>query len=142
MPKSMPDAARRLVVARLMLDLFRGTSAIIGRDEFGPHATDILLMAAVFVGQAEGKPMNAGKLAIYAGIPRPTAVRRLAALGADGMVSRGPGATFTLLPARFATPAARASFAAQRQAVRLSAIALSKLDTESIASPQSKNVTE
>lgn len=129
MPKSMPEAERRLIVARLMLELFRQTGPIIGRDEFGPHCTDMLLMAAVYIGQAEGKPMNASKLAIYSGIPRPTVVRRLAALQSEGLVIRHDGSRFSLVSAKFATPQARAAFSAQRRAIHLSAAALSKLDT-------------
>lgn len=49
---------------------------------------DLLICVALFVGQAEGRPMSAAKVAVYIGIPRGTVARRLAGLVRDGLVER------------------------------------------------------
>jgi DNA-binding IclR family transcriptional regulator len=47
---------------------------------------DVLLCAAVYIGQCEGRLMTAGKLAEYIGMPRPTAFRKLHTLKERGVL--------------------------------------------------------
>ncbi|WP_418116772.1 MarR family transcriptional regulator [Variovorax sp. 350MFTsu5.1] len=82
---------------RLMLDLMRSLSMqVLRKERFGAHGGDVLLICAVTIGHIEHKPMAAHKLAQYAGLTRPTAVRRLERLEAMGLVRRGDGGTYTL----------------------------------------------
>jgi hypothetical protein len=49
-------------------------------ERFGSGASDTLLCAAVHLGMAEDREMNASGLADSVGLPRPTVLRRLDAL--------------------------------------------------------------
>lgn len=48
----------------------------------------VMLCAAVFIGQSEGRLMTAGKIADYIGMPRPSTIRKLQALRKRGVVVR------------------------------------------------------
>jgi hypothetical protein len=58
------------------------------RDDPGPHILPLVLGLALYVGQYEGRPFTAHKLAQWLGIPRPTVIRRLAAMIKMGAVER------------------------------------------------------
>ena len=89
--------ARAAAVLRLALELMRGLSAgLLNEQRFAARADDLLLVAAVYIGQADGKPMPAAKLAQYAGLARPTAVRRLGEMEAAGVVCALPGKRYVL----------------------------------------------
>lgn len=103
----MINDAARVTVLRLLLDVARILSAgVLGKDRQATHADELLLVAAVFIGQAEGKPMKAAKLATYAGMPRPTAIRKLKAFQARGMVHLVDGGRYVLAPGIMDTPEA------------------------------------
>lgn len=77
----------RLVIARMGLKLLDITAnTFLGSDRPVSSADDIFLLGAVFVGQAENRPMTATKLAHYTKVPRPTVVRKIADLKAKGIV--------------------------------------------------------
>jgi hypothetical protein len=79
------------------MDLMRILSkGLLGKERFAANADDLLLVAAVFVGQEEGKTMPAAKFAAYAGLPRPTAVRKLKELEAAGIVTALDGGRYVL----------------------------------------------
>lgn len=87
-----PLADARLIVARTILQLLR-----LGHDTYRPghkFATDldaVLLIVAIFMGQAEGRPFSASKLAAFLDLPRSTVLRRLKSLEQDGTIERaGP----------------------------------------------------
>lgn len=125
--KSPPDA--RVVTSRLFLDLIRiGVRPLFGNVPAAPRALDVLLLCAVAVGAVEGRPMNAGKLAHFGDVPRPTAVRRLAAMQRGGIVSRLRCGAYTLGPA---IPEHMSQAVAQEcaRAIQRAAAELSKLDT-------------
>lgn len=125
--KAPPD--RRAIVCRLALDLIRvGARTLFGNVPAAPRALDVLLLCAVTVGVVEARPMNAGKLSHFGGIPRPTAARRLAALQSTGVVSRLPGGGYQTGPA---LPDDKANAAAQEctRLILRAAAQLSKLDT-------------
>lgn len=105
-----------------MLDVMRAfCAAYLGRKRFGSCADELVLLAAVFVGQAEGKPMATAKVAEYAGVARASAIRKL-----DRMVKRGivekVGRRY-VLPARVVNSAAvlRAADAARKRIRRAAA---------------------
>lgn len=76
-----------LVIARHILDVMKAAALVFLGTEYGASAADeVMLCAAVYVGQAEGRMMTAGKLAEYVGMPRPTVVRKLRGLKQRGVV--------------------------------------------------------
>jgi predicted Rossmann fold nucleotide-binding protein DprA/Smf involved in DNA uptake len=86
------DTAQRVQVARSMLDAMRRFSVgLVPPDRFGADANDLALFAGLLIGTAEGRPMNATKLAHYVGIPRPSVIRKLDALTRRGLVERTGG---------------------------------------------------
>jgi DNA-binding IclR family transcriptional regulator len=70
----------RVIVAKLVLEILRefGTG-YLRTARFGTHADELILLAALVVG-----PTSTAKLAEYAGVARPSAIRKL-----DSMVRRG-----------------------------------------------------
>lgn len=97
-------------VPRLTLDLIRILSTgLLGQARFAAHADSVLLLAGVVIGQAEGRPMTAGKMAQYAGLGRPTAIRRLNQFHAAGIVTTLDGGTNVMTGSHMeAQPAGRA----------------------------------
>lgn len=57
------------------------------------------MIAAVIIGQVEGRPMPAAKLAEYAGMARPSAARRLRELQSSGIVTALDGGQYVLTDA-------------------------------------------
>lgn len=87
MPSRIRLVKHRLVLARLVTRMLREISAAyVGTDSYGSRADETLLLIAIFIGQAEQRPMTAAKLAEYAGIPRPTVIRKLRDLEKDGLL--------------------------------------------------------
>lgn len=78
---------RGVIVSRLVLDLVRKIARdLLEDDRFGTRADDVVLCCAIFIGLGENKPMNATKLSEYAGMPRPTVIRKLRELQDIGVV--------------------------------------------------------
>ncbi|MGA7438779.1 MAG: hypothetical protein WBW32_11715 [Luteibacter sp.] len=72
-----------------MLDVLRTFgAAYLGTDRFGTHADELALLMAVLIGTAESRPMTAAKIAGYAGVPRPSAVRKLDRLARRGVLEK------------------------------------------------------
>lgn len=93
MQNGILEAELRLPVVRLAITMIRSATKIYFRsDRYGATADELIICLAIFIGQAEGRPMNAGKLAQYAGVPRPSAIRKLASLEKRGIVSHVDGA--------------------------------------------------
>ncbi|AOK29858.1 hypothetical protein AQ611_10920 [Burkholderia singularis] len=84
---------------------------------------ELVLLAAVFVGCAEGRPMATTKIAAYAGVARPTAIRKPDRLVRQGIVVK-IGRRY-VLPARVVNSnvALRAADAARKR-IRRAAAAL------------------
>lgn len=118
MPGEIIQTQQRVIVAKLLLDILRDFGASqLKTERFGTHSDDLLLHAALFIGQAEGRPMTAAKLATYAGLARPSVVRRLNEWSAAGLVER-QGAGYVLPLAIVNSKGARqAAEAAQRRVV-------------------------
>jgi len=73
----------------LLIDLTRALgTGLLRTDRFGTRAEDLLILCGLCVGQAEGRPMAAYKLAQYIGQARPSVIRRLDRLEAAGLVRR------------------------------------------------------
>jgi len=119
---SIRHARERAIVAAAMLDVMRAFgAAYLGTARFGAHADEITLLMAVFIGTAEARPMTAAKIAEYAGVPRPSAIRKLDRLAKRGVVEK-IGRRY-LLPASVANsaPVMRAADAARKRIRRAAA---------------------
>lgn len=124
---------RELVIARLTISLVRSIALeILDSRRFGTNADDVILCCAIFIGQAERKPMTAAKLAQYAGMPRPTVVRKLRQFARGGIVSMSEGGQVSLT-ADILSAETRLATESNARAITRAAAALSKMDTSRIA---------
>lgn len=105
----------------------------VSGDNFGTVADDVLLTMAILVGQLEGRTLTAGKLATFAGIPRPTVIRKLQRLEERGLVVRLANGTFKVSAARLNSPEGLRAHMQLRALVKATAAQLSKLDSKPIA---------
>jgi predicted transcriptional regulator len=81
-------AAIGLIVAKLLLEIMRVASCRLFKQPRYTSASDeVLIYAAIFLGHAEGRPMTAGKLADFIGMPRATVDRKVKLLAEKGFVS-------------------------------------------------------
>jgi hypothetical protein len=76
-----PEQLRqRLKVARMYVNLTRTMHQLAfpkSKKGFGAELETMLVLMCVFIGDAEGRPMSASKIASFAGLPRATVYRRL-----------------------------------------------------------------
>lgn len=120
-----------LIVAKLMLGLTKAIGLTFLKTKVYGSSSDLaLLCAAIFLGQAEGKPMTAGKLSDFVGMPRSTVIRKLTQLAREGMVESLPGNRWGIA---MRTPEQRqivnALIAENTSIIKKAAAQLSKLDT-------------
>lgn len=124
---------RELEIARLTLGLVSTIStALFNSSRFGTRADDVVLCCAIFVGQAERRPMTAAKLAGYSGMPRATVARKLRQFEREQVVTLEKNGTVSLALDVF-SPASRAHTDANSQRILKTAATLSKMDTSRIA---------
>lgn len=87
MPYRPTHNEHRLILARYILESIKEISTAFFNDpQFGSNSDQVLLCAAIFVGQGERKPMTAAKLAEYVGIPRATVIRKVKLLQERGLI--------------------------------------------------------
>ncbi len=123
-----------LIVCRLLVSIVRTTAAIFEDGHTFSHTVpDVLLCAAIFIGEAEGRPMTAGKVATYIGMPRPTVLRRITALIDLGHVSRDPDGTLRMIRNTGNIVRERAATVENLQHINRAVLALSKMDIQAIA---------
>lgn len=88
-PLSYPT--ERLAIAHFMVaitrDLYRALHPTRAAD-YARHLDTLLVACAVTIGHIEARPMTVTKVAIFLGLPRSTAARRLAELTAAGAIVR------------------------------------------------------
>jgi hypothetical protein len=117
-------AKKNVEISKLVLEIIRIKSMMSYNDEnFGSNALDTFLGMAIYIGQQEQRPMSVSKLSIYAGIPRPTVIRRLKAL--EGY--------YRIAQHRFMTPTVFDGIEACARAIHRASATLSKLDSEALA---------
>lgn len=129
MPKVRKLHSDAAEVCRLHLMIARSIShALFKSNKYGSNADDVVLCCAVFIGQVEGRPMTAGKVADYVGIPRPTVVRKLRALVQAGVVTAGCRGRFSLSNDVLALDAVADSIVSNIRLIHSAAGKLSKMD--------------
>lgn len=95
-------AQERKIHFRFLMDVMR---AIMGAQSHDGYSLDsVLVLTAVGLGELEGKPFKASKLAQYLGMPRATVQRRLAEIMADGLIIQTPGGHYISNPERINAP--------------------------------------
>lgn len=95
--KQVKYAGHRLVIAKMLIEVMRLlTSTYFEVDTFGSMADEVLLCIAVFIGQAEGRPFNAYKLASFVGVPRASVIRKMKQLEKRGAVQRKSSGVYVL----------------------------------------------
>ena len=127
------------VIARMTLrnyELF--AAGYHGTDRYGSVCDLVLLSAAIYVGQEDGRPMTAAKLAGAVGMPRATVVRKLRQMELSGLVVMD-GRVATLSDEWVMNPKGAAAIRKVVGNIRTAADALSKMDTEPIAHPHDEN---
>lgn len=119
-----------LIACQLLIEMVRTSARVFNDGEnISQNYSDLLLTCAIYLGEAEGKPMSAGKLAIFIGMPRPTVLRRLADLEARSHTYKDARGSWRI-PAnemlwKKITVAVRQNVACIQRA----SLALSKMDT-------------
>jgi DNA-binding MarR family transcriptional regulator len=78
----------RYTIAMALLAALRAISLVRYQGELGPNIVGIVLAMTVFIGQFEGRPFTAHKLAQYLRMPRPTVTRKLDRMVRDGVLER------------------------------------------------------
>ncbi|QPB08652.1 helix-turn-helix domain-containing transcriptional regulator [Burkholderia phage Mica] len=131
---------RGVIVSRLVLALVKKISCdLLHDDRFGTRADDVVLCCAIFIGLGENKPMTASKLAEYAGMPRPTVIRKLRELESAGLVRQLSNKRVILVGDMVGTEAARVATDVFTQIINSAAKNLSKLDSAAIAGRRRRN---
>jgi predicted transcriptional regulator len=134
MPSRIKMLNDRLLICHAVMKIVQQASfAYMDSALFGSHASDVMLLFAVFIGQAERRPMTATKLADFVGIPRATIVRRLRVLQAAGMVHLEKNGAATCDVERLNS--ARVVEATEQAilAIHKAAAGLSKMDSDKLA---------
>lgn len=115
--------AERLAVMHLIVETMLGfREAYFGTKRLHRRKDDtsILVSIGVAIGQAEGKPMGASKLAEFLHIPRTTVIAKLKRLAECGVVVEHDDHTYTLSKelAQLKAPNSHQRFARYRQLIR------------------------
>lgn len=135
MPRARNDRPG-YVVAKLLLDMTRLIATAFLDSEYPASDADALLLCvAIYIGQCEMRPMTAGKLAEFIGMPRPTVARKLAYLKHRGLVFENSRRQWCIA---IDNPKVSARIAALNgavlQLIHASSAMLSKMDNDRIAS--------
>ena len=82
--------SRLHVITHLWIELTHRLSLLDRPHDtrFGAGIADRLIIVVVFIGMVEDRAMTASRIADEVGLPRPTVLRRLAALETSGAVER------------------------------------------------------
>lgn len=135
MPRTIKNAEHRKVVLKMTIEIVVSfCKAYFDGKRPADHMNDMMLCAALVVGQAEGHPLNASKLSDWVAMARPTVIRRLANLEKRGIVERN-GTVFRVRhEVANSDPVVAVGVHARGLIIRAAA-KLSKLDTKGVARP-------
>lgn len=133
MPRAIKNGEHRKVVLKMTIDIAVAfCKAYFDGNRPADHLNDMLICAALIVGQVEGHPLNASKVADWVAMARPTVIRRLAALEKRGIVQR-TGLTFKVREEVANSERVLAVGVEARSLIMSAAAQLSKLDSKAIA---------
>jgi hypothetical protein len=133
LPSRIKLAKQRHVIARLILDLMKlPVETHMGTNHYASRCDDMILMCAITIGQIEGRLMTAAKLSDYAGLPRPTVVRKLKQFEKAGMVEMKDGAPVGIID-HLNMEGLAPMINAMIQAIHRASAELSKMDSKGIA---------
>lgn len=130
MPGTIKNADKRVIVFKMLLELMHVIcAAYFQKKRLAACADDIALLSAIFVGQAERRPLNPSKLSDLAGMARPTVIRKLERMELAGLVERYGNGGFRLRHEVTNEPSVLMAAAECRKIIVKGAARLSKLDT-------------
>jgi hypothetical protein len=133
MPTRIKLVRQRLVLAKMVLRVLQLIAAeYLETAQYGSVADDLVLLCAIFVGQAEGRPMSSSKLADFAGMPRPTVIRKLRELQTRHLVHMMDGKA-TLPADRLNADCTLSMIDTAAKSVARASAELSKMDAKGIA---------
>ncbi len=133
MPKTIKNAQHRKVVLKMTIEILRlFCKAYFDGDRPADRVNDVLIVAAIVVGQVEGHPLNASKVAEWVAMARPTVIRRLAALEKKGVLVRD-GRVFKACHEVVNSDPVVAAGVKARELIFTACAQLSKLDTKPVA---------
>lgn len=116
-----------------MIDLLKlPAEAHLRTKHYSSRCDDVMLMCAILIGQVERKPMTAAKLADYAGMPRPTVVRKLRQFEQAGMVELLDGMPVGAIE-HMNPEGIEETIQALARSIKRAAAELSKMDGDDIA---------
>lgn len=119
-----------LIACQLLIELVRTSVRVFDDGEnISQNYSDLLLTAAVYLGEAEGRPMSAGKLAIFIGMPRPTVLRHLADLEGRGHTYRDARGSWRIPANEMLWKKISSAVRQNVGCIHRAAAALSKMDT-------------
>ena len=126
----VPLVDARLCLARTLISLLRNAHTAWRPDHaFAADIDSTLIITAIFLGHAEGRPFSSSKLAGYLDMPRTTLLRRLELLEREGAIVHNGHHYLLNIDAAVMQDKVRAT----RRAIAINQDAaqrLSKLDTE------------
>lgn len=134
MPLSRPREYG-LLTSRLFVEMARSISEEFFLTSGERAPPDLLLLgAALYIGQLEGRMMTASKISIYIGIPRPSVIRKLQAMREAGIAAQDHAKRWRLATENPAVKArANAIMLRHVALMRKASTELSRLDTVAIA---------
>lgn len=131
MPQKLAQGA---VHARLLLAVLQVSAAALGDMGFADAAAlDVLLIAGIYIGLADRRPMTAGKLAAYLGMPRATATRHLQEMMRIGIIEQDAQHRWKLTGRPEHHEILSRAVIANTQHILRAAASLSKMDTSDVA---------
>jgi hypothetical protein len=121
---------RGKIVAELVIFIFKNAALdILKTKRYTSSADSIIVMCGIWIGQAEGKPMTAAKLAQFIGMPRATVIRKVNDLLKLGIVSEvGNGLLMVRLDSAELVAIHKAGISANAKHIHSASRRLSKLD--------------
>lgn len=133
MPKAIKNGEHRRVVLKMTIDMVvLFCKAYFDGERPADNMNDMMICAALVVGQVEGHPLNASKVAAWVSMARPTVTRRLASLEKRGLIQRS-GMTFKVHKEVVNSDRVLAVGVHARDLIVSAAAQLTKLDSKAVA---------
>jgi hypothetical protein len=130
MPSKIKLAKQRLTICKLvMLVVAECCTNYLETDMAAAASDELMLCVAVLIGQLEGRPMTASKIAAYAGMNRVTTIRKLGDLQRRGLAEKRASGVYVLPVERLNSSKLTEMVQRLIKHIQLTASQLSKLNT-------------